>query len=603
MSAEVPILIPVYRPTAALVALVDALLSRGVSRIIVVDDGSGPAFAEWFEEIAKRDAVRVLHHAVNLGKGAALKTGFNHALVEVPGLAGVVTADADGQHDAGDVVRVAGRLRVQPEALILGSRRWDERTPWKSRVGNLVTRFLVRLMVGKDLSDTQTGLRGIPVALIPHLLKIVSQGYEFETDMLIACKHRAYPILEEPIRTIYVDGNRASHFRPLLDSMRICFLLFRFGSLSLLTALLDNLVFVLVFRQSGLILLSQAAARLGAMVFNYLGARGFVFHSQQRHQAVLPKYVLLVLGNGAVSYTLIRWLHGDLGWRIVPAKLAAEGLLFAANFVLQRDFVFTRQRSLAKTTDWNAYYANVPRTAKWTRRYTTAALLEAVRMHASAPQGDGRLAVVEIGGANSCFLDPILAGIGCRCYDVVDTNEYGLSLLAAKWPESGVLRLHQQDVLHLRMPAEADMVFSVGLVEHFDPAGTRRAVQAHFDALRPGGIAIISFPTPTWLYRITRKCIELLGMWKFHDERPLRHDEVIASIQECGEVLSAKTLWPLFLTQELIVARKHAAGRAKGAASGSAAVAESQKDCKKRQVSQPGNRGYRLAVQKGERVD
>ena len=555
---DVPILIPAFRPGAPLVSLVEALLVGGAGRIVIVDDGSGPDFTKLFEGIAQRDGVHVLHHAVNLGKGAALKSGLNYALAEIPDLLGIVSADADGQHDPDDILRIAGRLREHPKHLILGVRQWEEYVPWKSRVGNLMTRILLRLMVGQALSDTQTGLRGIPAALIPHLLRVPSQGYEFELDMLITCKHQAQPILEEPIRTIYLEGNRGSHFRPVVDSMRIYFLLFRFGALSLLTAVLDNVVFVLTFGSTGSIAQSQIAARLCAMMFNYLGARRMVFHSQQRHAVVLPKYILLVLANGLISYAFIRWLHDVLGWHVVPAKLVAEGLLFAANFVLQRDIVFTRQRNTGKATDWNAYYAHVAPTAKLTRRYTTAVLLDAIRAHASAANGDGRLAIVEIGGANSCFLDPILAGIGCRSYDVVDTNEYGLSLLAGRVEGSKVLRLHQQSVLDLHMRPEADLVFSVGLIEHFDAEETQRAVQAHFDVLRPGGVAIISFPTPTLLYRITRGFIELLGMWEFHDERPLEAGEVTASAEECGDVLSSETLWPLLLTQGLIVARKHA---------------------------------------------
>jgi len=114
------------------------------------------------------------------------------------------------------------------------------------------------------------------------------------------------------------------------------------------------------------------------------------------------------------------------------------------------------------------------------------------------------------------------------------------------------------------MRAEADVVFSVGLIEHFDPEDTRKAVHAHFDVLRPGGLLILSFPTPTLLYRITRKLIESLGMWKFPDERALTPDEVAASVEEYGDVLTTKTLWPLLLTQSLVVARKHASPRPDG---------------------------------------
>ncbi|HEV8132448.1 MAG TPA: class I SAM-dependent methyltransferase [Acidobacteriota bacterium] len=182
-------------------------------------------------------------------------------------------------------------------------------------------------------------------------------------------------------------------------------------------------------------------------------------------------------------------------------------------------------------------------------------LIDAIKRHAS-PSQDGRLSIVELGGANSCFLDSILADIRPRSYDVVDNNQYGLSLLAKRIGKSEVVRLHQQSVLALSLSTQADLVFSVGLVEHFDPSSTRQAVLAHFDVLRPGGLTIISFPTPTFFYRIARKCMELLGMWRFHDERPLHPSEVITTIQEQGDVVYQKMLWPVILTQCMVIAKK-----------------------------------------------
>jgi SAM-dependent methyltransferase len=167
---------------------------------------------------------------------------------------------------------------------------------------------------------------------------------------------------------------------------------------------------------------------------------------------------------------------------------------------------------------------------------------------------------VEIGGANSCFIDSIMAAIETRLYDVIDTNEFGLSLLARRFGEAGKVGLFRQSVLALAYDRPADLVFSVGLVEHFMPAETRAAVLAHFDALRPGGTLILTFPTPTLLYRVTRKLIEMCGMWKFPDERPLQPGEVLAAIRERGEILYRKTLWPQILTQHLVVARKFADG-------------------------------------------
>ncbi|HTS28218.1 MAG TPA: glycosyltransferase [Bryobacteraceae bacterium] len=565
MFSEVPILIPAYQPGEALPALVAALLDLGVRAIVVINDGSSPESKAYFDQIAARDCVHIVHHAVNLGKGAALKTGMNYALVQFPDCCGVVTADADGQHHPEDVIQVAQRLREHSESLIMGVRGFDKEVPWRSLIGNRATSVFMRLMVGQNLSDTQTGLRGIPAKLIPHLLRVPSSGYEFELDMLIACKHQGYPIWQEPIRTIYLEGNRHSHFHPVLDSMRIYFLLFRFSILSLLTAVIDNVTFALTLGATGSIGGSQAIARLIAMTFNYVGARSLVFHSRQRQTVVLPKYILLVVCNGFLSYALIRLLHGA-GMRTIVAKLLAEGLLFIANFAIQRDFVFTRRDVSPTATDWDRYYTSVPATAKLTRKYTTARLLDAIRRFVTPESPGAGLSIVEIGGANSCFVDRILEEIPCGSYDVVDTNEYGLSLLAKREGLSDVVRLHQQSVLALSLEKPADLVFSVGLVEHFDPHRTREAILAHFRTLRPGGIAIITFPRPTFLYRMARRLIEMAGMWKFFDERPLEPEEVIAAVRESGDVMYQQTLWPLILTQQLIVAKKRRAGQSAEAA-------------------------------------
>ena len=554
--AGVPVLIPAFKPGDTLPEVVRNLLDLGVPAVIVVNDGSGPEYAACFQKIGAWDRVQVVHHAVNLGKGAALKTGLNHALVQFPGCCGVVTADADGQHHPDDILRVSHTLMKNPEVLVMGVRAFAGDVPLRSRVGNGATRVLMRLMVGLKLSDTQTGLRGIPSKLIPDLLRLPSRGYEFELDMLIACKHQGCPLVEEPIRTIYLDGNKSSHFHPVFDSMRIYFLLFRFSILSLLTAGLDNLVFALVVRATGSIGESMVTARLAAMIFNYSGARRVVFQSRQRQVVVLPKYVLLVVCNGLLSYVLIRFLQYTFGFHAIPAKLLAEGLLFIVSFTIQRDFVFTKREPVRTPTDWDQYHAKVPAVARLTRRYTARVMLHAIRRYVAPSAPGEQLAVVEIGGGNSCFLDSITAAMPCRSYDVVDPSPYGLSLLAKRVGTNSVVRLHERSVLEFAPEESADLVFSVGLVQYFDRATTLQAVRAHFDALRPGGIAILTFPTPTLLYRFSRGFLELIGKWRFHDERPLDPSEVREALGGSGEVLVQKTLWPLVLTQELIVAKK-----------------------------------------------
>jgi glycosyltransferase involved in cell wall biosynthesis len=215
------ILIPAYKPTLDLVSLVGSLRTKTDARIMIVDDGSGQHFQPIFNELAKLSHVFVLHHSVNLGKGAALKTGMNHIHWSWPEIASLITADADGQHHPDDILAVANRCKVEPSHLIMGVRGFSGDIPLRSKIGNRLTVVMVRLFAGIKLSDTQTGLRGIPRALVPGLLRMRAMGYEFELDMLLLAKKTQVSIGEVPIQTIYIDGNRSSHFSPFKDSLKI----------------------------------------------------------------------------------------------------------------------------------------------------------------------------------------------------------------------------------------------------------------------------------------------------------------------------------------------------------------------------------------------
>ena len=341
---RIPIVIPAYQPEEKLLQLVGELLARQVEHIVVVNDGSAPACLPIFEALRRLPQVAVACHAINLGKGAALKTGINLALCSCPGLIGVVTADADGQHAPDDILAVARRLAQQPDALILGARSFQGAVPRRSRIGNAITRVVFRLLVGKGISDTQTGLRGIPRCLMPALLHIPASGYEFELDMLIAARHHAIPIAEAPISTIYLEQNRSSHFNPLLDSMRIYLVLFRFTGVSMLTALIDNAVFSLVFLWTHNLAGSQVAGRVIAVIFQYSATRRAVFQSNERHASTLPKYLALVTFSGVLSYVLIGYLTTRFHMNTILAKPLAESALFIANFAIQRNLIFTRHR-------------------------------------------------------------------------------------------------------------------------------------------------------------------------------------------------------------------------------------------------------------------
>jgi putative flippase GtrA len=335
------VLIPAYEPGVDFPSFVSGLIARGVRHVVVVDDGSGPAFRARFDQVAAFPEVLVCRHAINLGKGAALKTGINAILCEYPDTRVVVTADADLQHHPDDVIAV-GQFGVEhPGALVLGVRSFSADVPFRSRLGNLVTRSALRAVVGQKVTDTQTGLRAIPYRLLPGMLKIGPQGYDFELDALMQCRHKRVPILEVPIRTIYINGNASSHFNMLLDSMRIYFVLLRFATVSLCTALLDNILFSVIFVATSSLVASLVCARIAAMLFNFVTVKRMVFKSHGRPVVQLVKYATLVAVSGALSYGLIHLFVTYLSLGVLRAKLCAEAILFLANFLIQRDVIFT----------------------------------------------------------------------------------------------------------------------------------------------------------------------------------------------------------------------------------------------------------------------
>ena len=337
------ILIPAYKPEAVLVQLVTDLMDSGkITAVIVVNDGSGPEYDSIFEAVAAIGDTHVLRHLVNLGKGAALKTGLNYAACTFPDCVGVVTADADGQHQVQDVLATAEALVAQPHNLVLGSRWFSTKVPFRSAFGNVLTRYVLRAVTGQQLLDTQTGLRGIPMEFVPELLRSKADGYEFELDMLLTSGSSGRRITEVPITTIYIDGNRSSHFNPVLDSMRIYFLFMRFAAVSLVTAGLDNLVFILAFQFWPSIGGSQIIGRVVACAFNYFVNKTGVFHSREQNAIALPKYLLSVVVAGFITYALIGRIITLLGFSVIEAKITAETIMFLFNFAVQRDFVFAR---------------------------------------------------------------------------------------------------------------------------------------------------------------------------------------------------------------------------------------------------------------------
>ena len=226
---KVHVLIPALNPCERMLGVIDELLRcDGVAGIIVVNDGSDAACDPIFQSAAERPRVELSRHAVNLGKGAALRTGIRRFLERAAADDILVTADADGQHLPVDILAVAETAKSHPSSLVLGTRAFHGDVPLRSRFGNDLTRLVFRLFTGVRLTDTQTGLRAIPRDLLHRLLDVRTNRYAFELEMLMIASRWKIPLLTVSIQTVYLEGNVASHFRPIVDSVRIYWVFVRY---------------------------------------------------------------------------------------------------------------------------------------------------------------------------------------------------------------------------------------------------------------------------------------------------------------------------------------------------------------------------------------
>ena len=357
-------LIPAYEPDEKLKKLADELAERGFD-IVVVDDGSGPDYAELFEELSQK--ATVLTHAVNRGKGAALKTGLSYinkymAYTEsvltpagaetVSGRdAVIVTVDADGQHLPDDVLRVAEISAQRRDALVLGSRALSEDIPVRSRFGNTITRHVYSAATGVHVHDTQTGLRAFHRSLIPRLLEIEGDRYEYEINMLMQLAAEGVPIIEERIETVYEDNNSGSHFRTVRDSFRVYKEILKFSASSLASFAIDYGMYALLLAATGAagiansLVISNIGARLVSGTANYMMNRKLVFRSRTGFAKSAAQYFLLAAFILAGNTIVLSTLAGTLGVNRFAAKLITEVIFFAISWTVQKYVIFFREES------------------------------------------------------------------------------------------------------------------------------------------------------------------------------------------------------------------------------------------------------------------
>lgn len=220
-SPPVCCVIPCYN-IASLCGPVVQAAARHADHVIAIDDGSSDSTRQALYAAAACDSrIHVLSRTRNAGKGLALLAGFRYAALNLD--AGViVTMDGDNQHRPEDIPRLVAASHSTGAALVIGERTDFHLMPVRSRIGNEITSALVHLLYRKAPRDTQSGFRALSREFaLRCLCQARGRRYETELEMLLDALSHHLGVAGVPIPTIYHEGNRSSHFRPLRDSIRV----------------------------------------------------------------------------------------------------------------------------------------------------------------------------------------------------------------------------------------------------------------------------------------------------------------------------------------------------------------------------------------------
>lgn len=333
---DIVIVIPTYKPNNQIMEPFIDELNMEFNNIIIINDGSGSKYDSFFESL-KNKGLTVIDHCVNLGKGRAIKTAFNYICNEYQDFKGAVTADCDGQHSVSDIKKCAQMILKKPSDLILGVRDFDQSdVPFRSKYGNKITRKIFKKLIGLNISDTQTGLRGFSKKLVMEFISTKGERYEYETNVLIDCKLKKIDITEVNISTIYINKNSESHFNPVKDSIMIYKLFLKYISFGLSFFIIDILLFSLFANLlsgsvNSYLIMATILARILSLSFYLMINKKITFSTGQH---IVKNIVLSIIFMLVSGFTLA--YISSIVFSISPVliKVIIDIIIFIISFII-----------------------------------------------------------------------------------------------------------------------------------------------------------------------------------------------------------------------------------------------------------------------------
>ncbi len=215
------IIIPAFNAERTIIDVVEEVRRHGLP-LLVVNDGSIDSTAECLERLN----VTAIRHCGNLGKGAALRTGFSWAVGN--GYSGVITLDSDGQHDPTAIPLLASTAERDGYDILVASRRSQfEQMAGLRRYWNRFGVWCFRKRTGFVIDDSQSGFRYYSGRLL-RKIELSAEGYDMEMEILMKAWREGFKIGSIPVAARIADGRATSHYRPVRDTWKICMTFLKF---------------------------------------------------------------------------------------------------------------------------------------------------------------------------------------------------------------------------------------------------------------------------------------------------------------------------------------------------------------------------------------
>ena len=202
---KIALLIPAYNEEKYIGQVIKNCASYHLD-MIIIDDGSSDGTAEEVKKIRPSNNYRLilLQHHKNNGKGAALDTGFKYALKK--NYQGVITLDADAQHDTKEIKKFLQMIEKENPDLIIGSRFQNHQgMPFLRLTTNYFTSWVISKLAGQKIEDVQSGFRYISNKVIKNI-ELKTKNFETEPELILKTCWSNYKVKNLPISTIYYDG-------------------------------------------------------------------------------------------------------------------------------------------------------------------------------------------------------------------------------------------------------------------------------------------------------------------------------------------------------------------------------------------------------------